>query len=691
MLIRRAGLATPLPRAVAGCACYHTRLPSAAALARQRQDVARVRRADAVRAESDATRRKALGHSRHLRECLERGASGVAEAWGRLRLLVETGEVNEYHFSLVLRDGCADAEAVLRLSEMMAEAGTEPNHVLVTGLHGAWLRHAEFQRAVGVLAEARDSGSLTGAAAGRVATAALAQLAGGSDAAAAVPSPRDVTAVRTPWDYLRELSTAGLAEPQHFALALRRLCHSADSIHLLLNEVTLLRIERDIGFLSALHDSWLRLGDVSGAVSALEDARALSTTPRAEELLSRLRSDSLRTMMTDDAPTGPQRGREYFSALQACGLADIFQYAVMAESCEDRDELVELFDRKALLPHAATYTTLHHVWVRLGEMEDAIAQLQAGVEQEVLTESAASNIINATVNALTHRRTSGARLDAGRRGNKGGAYQPCESWGWRVRPASAGLDDQEESESGVVAEESSQRQRAWEYFRAAQRGSERVAGLLGRAQHKRMLPHCSTAGELRRLIEEAQAAEAQLQPDEPPEPAQGEGDSRAAAAAVRQQWRRPLACDFGFAEAVHRAWLRLGDPAAAVETLAALLEADAAASQSDEPRGRAREKSSRSVRLSLQDRVGRCASNTLLQLTTERDGAAAAAAEAAHYLQILRRCGLADVFHYTIVLQSCDEKAQVERLLLQMRDDGVRHTSATKRTLAHLRARQLLE
>ena len=48
----------------------------------------------------------------------------------------------------------------------------------------------------------------------------------------------------------------------------------------------------------------------------------------------------------------------------------------------------------------------------------------------------------------------------------------------------------------------------------------------------------------------------------------------------------------------------------------ALLEADAAASQSDEPRGGAREKSSRSVRLSLKDRVGRCASNTLLQLTT---------------------------------------------------------------------------
>eukprot|EP01045_Picozoa_sp_COSAG04_P048318 COSAG04_NODE_18474_length_440_cov_2.002933_1_plen_119_part_10 len=119
MLIRRAGLATPLPRArAAGCACYHTRLPSAAALARQRQDVARVRSADAVRTESDATRRKALGHSRHLQECLERGPSGVAEAWGRLRLLVETGEVNEYHFSLVLRDGCADAEAVLRLSEM---------------------------------------------------------------------------------------------------------------------------------------------------------------------------------------------------------------------------------------------------------------------------------------------------------------------------------------------------------------------------------------------------------------------------------------------------------------------------------------------------------------------------------------------------------------------------------------------
>ena len=35
---------------------------------------------------------------------------------------------------------------------------------------------------------------------------------------------------------------------------------------------------------------------------------------------------------------------------------------------------------------------------------------------------------------------------------------------------------------------------------------ERLQVLHGRAQHKRMLPHCSTAGELRRLIEEAQAA-----------------------------------------------------------------------------------------------------------------------------------------------------------------------------------------
>ena len=43
-------------------------------------------------------------------------------------------------------------------------------------------------------------------------------------------------------------------------------------------------------------------------------------------------------------------------------MADIFQYALMAElGCVRRGELVDLFQRKILVPHWQTATTLHNV------------------------------------------------------------------------------------------------------------------------------------------------------------------------------------------------------------------------------------------------------------------------------------------------------------------------------------------
>jgi hypothetical protein len=54
--------------------------------------------------------------------------------------------------------------------------------------------------------------------------------------------------------------------------------------------------------------------------------------------------------------------RSYFGALQERGVADIFQYALMAElACVRRGELVDLFQRKILVPHWQTATTLHNV------------------------------------------------------------------------------------------------------------------------------------------------------------------------------------------------------------------------------------------------------------------------------------------------------------------------------------------
>ena len=67
---------------------------------------------------------------------------------------------------------------------------------------------------------------------------------------------------------------------------------------------------------------------------------------------------------------------------------------------------------------------------------------------------------------------------------------------------------------------------------------------------------------------------------------------------------------------------------------------------------------SRSTHAHLVERIARYNSSTLLRLLQQRAGVATAAgrAEASNYLHILRRHDLADVYHYTIVLNSCCER-----------------------------------
>lgn len=391
------------------CSAWHTSLPTAVHVSHQRRQLLRLRQADAVREESDASRRVALGHSRNLRACL-RGQDGrnKVEAWGLLRLLVETEDVNEYHFSLVLQDGCDDTDAVKRLEALMAESGVKPNHVLSTGLHAAWVEHGQFERAVQVLADAHSDGRLRTEVATRISLATLSRMTRPSSSANISAEhdqarelgdlKQDIVAVTTPWDYLRELYAVGLAEPAHVAVMLR-LCTSVDTIDLLLREMGAHAVTPDVHFYTALHNAWLHLGQMRDAVSAIENAReALSHDPTAEELLSRTRSNALRAMLTttdalrthrwhrwqhreendqdikstEDGSAwfvsaltceqGRKKAWEYFYELQLRGMADIFQYGVMAElACDSRQQLFDLFHRKTLIPHAATYTTLHHV------------------------------------------------------------------------------------------------------------------------------------------------------------------------------------------------------------------------------------------------------------------------------------------------------------------------------------------
>ena len=139
-----------------------------------------------------------------------------------------------------------------------------------------------------------------------------------------------------------------------------------------------------------------------------------------------------------------------------------------------------------------------------------------------------------------------------------------------------------------------------------------------------------------------------------------------------------------FAKSVHTEWMnQFGDPAAAVAVLESVLQSfrspdlaattvgsDAAANTSTEmmaetetevPNARFRTLAtahqSPSTYSQLVERVARFNSSTLLRLLEQGPGVLTEAgrAEASNYLQILRRHGLADVYHYTIVLHSCCE------------------------------------
>ena len=143
------------------------------------------------------------------------------------------------------------------------------------------------------------------------------------------------------------------------------------------------------------------------------------------------------------------------------------------------------------------------------------------------------------------------------------------------------------------------------------------------------------------------------------------------------QLKRALDDDLSFAQSVHAAWMnQFGDPAAAVATLfcvlrsfsdsaVAITEADVdnctgieilnTSIDLNDQREVATADESLATRTQLVERIARYNSSTLLRLLQQRAGVATAAgrAEASNYLQILRRHDLADVYHYTIVLNSC--------------------------------------
>jgi hypothetical protein len=221
-----------------------------------------------------------------------------------------------------------------------------------------------------------------------------------------------------------------------------------------------------------------------------------------------------------------------------------------------------------------------------------------------------------------------------------------------------------------------------------------------------------------------------------------------------RQRKRALEDDLSFAQSVHAAWMnQFGDPAAAVAALQSVLrsfsDSGTAMSRVDSGKDTGIENLDTSSGISndrcevitadeslpthsqLVERIARYNSSTLLRLLQQRAGVAMAAgrAEASNYLQILRRHNLADVYHYTIVLNSCCErlpplsfqvplmitcqcitvaavtklrpgvsvlldvlyvvgkKSEVDALVVEMSDDGVEYTAATKRTLATVRRR----
>ena len=411
------------------------------------------------------------------------------------------------------------------------------------------------------------------------------------------------------------------------------------------------------------------------------------------------------------------------------------------------------------------------VWVRLGDMEEGVHQLRQGLAQGVLGRHAVSGLLNATLSALSseqqprhlssRRRGGGRGGAAGRRGGTRKQKKATVAWGWRVRPALEEAEEWEEGEASATArteqKEDTPADRAWAYFTAAQRAAtgRGTGALLSPGQYKLMVGLCRTADELRRL-----QADYTLHCTGTGRPARADSTVGAGAAASTSGavgvdsgggggGGSAAEEDLGFAQSVYAAWMKFGDPAAAVEALERVLLAQAtapvpssssvasttgAAASVEEGEGGGGDGgggSSKQLRapVSVRDRIGRYNSSTLLRLLQQRAGVATAAGrvEASNYLQILRRHGLADVYHYTIVLRSCSachlscmhctalswpcaplrmyvhacafsyltgvsvlfhsvagKRSELEALLDAMAADGIEHTAATSRTLAAL-------
>ena len=142
------------------------------------------------------------------------------------------------------------------------------------------------------------------------------------------------------------------------------------------------------------------------------------------------------------------------------------------------------------------------MWVRLGDMEEAVHQLRQGLVQGVLTRHAVDGLLSATLTALSTSREEDGSESVEHRRNLQAPRKPEMAWGWRVRrvveddeviAASAGAGAAppagaaaavETGRSGTVDEtngpvknrsytglQESPTDRAWEYFTAAQRAA----------------------------------------------------------------------------------------------------------------------------------------------------------------------------------------------------------------------------
>lgn len=141
------------------------------------------------------------------------------------------------------------------------------------------------------------------------------------------------------------------------------------------------------------------------------------------------------------------------------------------------------------------------MWVRLGDMEEAVHQLRQGLVQGVLTRHAVDGLLSATITALSSSCEEDGSKSVEHRRNRGVHHRqrqapkkPEMAWGWRVRrvveddevmtAAAAAAAAGKTGRSGTVDEtngpvknisypgpQESPADRAWEYFTAAQRAA----------------------------------------------------------------------------------------------------------------------------------------------------------------------------------------------------------------------------